>query len=296
MKKSSEINNAAPVDLSQYQVRKTNPIVKVISYILLTLWTLINIYPFFWLITYSLKTNQEILGDNPMGFPEKLMFSNYVEALKPSRFNFLQYLKNSTIVAVLTIAITILAAMMATYALTRLIWKGRKTVNSFFMLGLTIPMHAAIIPIFMSISKLGLKGTYWEIVIPYSAFALSMAILICTGFMIEIPKDLDEAACIDGCGVWGTFFRVILPLMTPAVSTIGIYTFLQCWNEYMLASILPECPKTLPIGIASFTSGHNTDYGYRGAALVVSTLPILIVYAFLSNKIQEGFIAGAVKG
>lgn len=296
MGKNKAFENKASMDLSQYQVKKTNPVVAAVTYVLLIIWTLINLYPFFWLIIYSLKTNQEITGSNPIGFPEKLMWSNYTEALKPNRFNFLEYFKNSTIVAVLTIAITILASMMATYALTRLVWKGRNAVNSFFMLGLTIPMHAALIPIFMSVSKLGLKGTYWEIVIPYSAFALAMAILICTGFMVEIPKDLDEAAYIDGCGIWGIFFKVIVPLMLPAFSTIGIYTFLQCWNEYMLASILPDCPKTIPLGIAQFTSGHNTEYGRRGAALVVSTLPILIVYAFLSNKIQEGFIAGAVKG
>lgn len=286
--------NTAPMDLSQYTVKKSNPVVKVLVYIFLIIWTLINLYPLFWMFVYSLKTDEEILIGNPLAFPAKWQWVNYVTAFK--KINILALFKNSIIVAVLTIAITIFAALMATYALTRLKWKGRKTVNSLFMLGLTIPMHAALIPIFMTFAKLHLTNSYWALIIPYSAFALSMAILISTGFMVEIPMDLDEAAHIDGCGVWGIFFRIIVPLMTPALSTVGIYTFLQCWNEYMMASILCGSLPTLPVGIASFSGGHDTDYALIGAGLVIATLPTLLVYVFLSSKIQESFIAGAVKG
>lgn len=283
-------------DMTMYQVKKTNPVVKVIIYIGLIFWLGVNLFPLYWMFTFSLKNNQEIFGENILGLPKYWLWSNYSSAL--SSGDMLNYFKNSIIVAVATITITIIASMMATYAITRLNWKGSKMVYGFFMLGLTIPMHAAIIPIYIQLSKLHLLDSYTALIVPYSAFSLAMAILICSGFMVEIPKDLDEAAYIDGCGVWGIFFKVILPLMKPALSTIGIYTFLQCWNELMFASIFnsKSAYKTLPSGIQELSGRYTTEWGPIGAALVVATFPTLLVYVFLSRKIQESFIAGAVKG
>lgn len=283
-------------DMTMYQVKKTNPAVRVIIYIGLVFWTLVNIFPIYWMFTFSLKNNKEIFGDNVIGLPKYWLWSNYEKALNSG--DMLNYFKNSIIVAVATIVITTIAALMATYAITRLKWKGSKLMNSFFMLGLTLPMHAAIVPIYIQLSKLHMLDSYPALIVPYAAFSLAMAILICTGFMVEIPKDLDEAAYIDGCGVWGIFFRIIVPLMRPALSTIGIYTFLQCWNELMFASIFnsKSTYKTLPSGIQELSGRYTTEWGPIGAALAVATFPTLIVYIFLSRKIQESFIAGAVKG
>ena len=139
---------------------------------------------------------------------------------------------------------------------------------------------------------------YLSLIIPYSAFGLSMAIMVSTGFMNDIPKELDEAANIDGCGLWGIFFRVIVPLMKPALATMGIYTFLQCWNEFMFASIFinDSAHKTLPVGISELQGRTTTDWGIVGAGLAIATLPMLIIYIFLSRRIQESFMVGAVKG
>ena len=125
-----------------------------------------------------------------------------------------------------------------------------------------------------------------------------MAILICTGFMVEIPYDLDEAARIDGCGLWRTFYQIILPLMKPAYATVGIYSYLQCWNEFMFANVFisDSAHRTLPIGIQQLSGSYTTDWGPIGAALVIATFPTLIFYISLSRRIQESFIAGAVKG
>ena len=266
------------------------------TYGFLVLWALLNIFPVYWMFTFSLKNNAEIFGENVAGLPKHWLWSNYSSAISTGRMDI--YFLNSVIVSVATIVITLIVALMATYALTRLVWKGRKTMNKFFMLGLTIPIHASIVPIYVTLSRLHMLNTYWALIIPYAAFSLSMAILICTGFMNDIPYELDEAACIDGCGVWGTFFRVTVPLMKPAVATIGIYTFLQCWNELMFANIFISKTefKTLPVGIQALSGQFTTDWGPIGAALVLATFPTLIVYVFLSKKIQESFIAGAVKG
>ena len=277
-------------------MRNNSKLVRVLIYVGLIFWMLINLFPVYWMFTFSLKNNAEIFGENVVGLPKYWLWSNYVSALNTGKMGV--YFLNSAIVAVSTIVITLVVALMATFALTRLIWKRRKALNKFFMLGLTIPIHASIVPIYVTLSRLHLLNTYWALIIPYSAFSLSMAILVCTGFMNEIPRELDESACIDGCGVWGIFLRIIAPLMTPAIATVGIYTFLQCWNELMFANIFisKTALKTLPVGVQALSGQYTTEWGPIGAALVLATFPTLFIYVFLSKKIQDSFVAGAVKG
>lgn len=277
-------------------MRNTSKPARVLIYIGLIFWALINLFPVYWMFTFSLKNNEEIYGANPVGLPQHWLWSNYASAMKTGKMGL--YFLNSGIVAVATIIVTLLVALLATFALTRLIWKGRKTMNKFFMLGLTIPIHASIVPVYVTLSRLHLLNTYAALIVPYAAFSLSMALLVCTGFMNEIPCELDESACIDGCSIWGIFLRIIVPLMKPAVATVGIYTFLQCWNELMFANIFisKSALKTLPVGIQALSGQYTTAWGPIGAALVVATFPTLFMYIFLSKKIQESFIAGAIKG
>ena len=292
------------------EVRKFKPS-NIIVHLLLIILVVINLFPLYWMVSFSLKTNDEILGHsyvdeatgervrvepNRIGLPKQWEWSNYSEAMNTGNMG--QYFINSLVVAVLVILITLIASFMATYALTRLVWKGRKMMNKFFMLGLTIPIHAAIVPVYVILSRMKLLNTYAALIFPYAAFALSMGILISIGFMGDIPYDLDEAAFLDGCGVWGIFCRVIFPLMMPAVATVGIYTFLQCWNELLFATIFVSAGKyrTLPVGVQQLFGQYTTRWGPIGAALSIATLPTIIVYIFLSKKIQDSFIAGAVKG
>ena len=277
-------------------MRNSSKAKEVLIYIGLAIWLIVNLFPVYWMFTFSLKSNPEIFGDNVIGLPKEWLWSNYSTALHTGNMGL--YFMNSAIVAISTIIITLCVALMATFALTRLIWKGRKTLNKFFMLGLTIPIHASIVPVYVTLSKLNMLNTYWALIIPYSAFSLAMAILVCVGFMNEIPRELDESACIDGCGVFGVFFRIIVPLMRPAVATVGIYTFLQCWNELMFANVFisKNALRTLPVGVQALSGQYTTEWGPIGAALVLATFPTLLVYIFLSKRIQESFIAGAIKG
>ena len=268
----------------------------ILVYGVLILWALLCLFPVYWMITFSLKDNAEIFGENVIGLPRHWLWSNYARAMTLGQMG--RYFLNSFLVAVISIAITLTASCMATYAMTRLVWKGRDRMNKFFMLGLTIPIHAAIVPLYVVLGKAHLLNSLAALFVPYSAFALAMGILICTGFMGDIPYDLDEAAFLDGCGVWGIFFKVMVPLMIPAVATVGIYTFLQCWNELMFATVFnsSEAYKTLPVGIQGLAGQYLREWGPTGAALAIATLPTLLVYVFLSKKIQDSFIAGAVKG
>jgi len=278
------------------QIKKTNPAAKVLMYIFLVFWALVNLFPIYFMFTFSLKSNEEIFGANIIGLPKDWLWSNYTRAMGTGNMGL--YFVNSLLVTTLAIGISLFAAMMATYAITRISWKLSKLTNAFFMLGLTIPIQASIVPVYVVLSKLHWLNKYSTLIVPYSAFALSMSILICTGFMVEIPYALDEAARIDGCSLTGTFFRIILPLMKPAVSTVGVYSYLQCWNEFMFANVFisDSAHRTLPVGIKALSGAYTTDWGPIGAALVIATFPTLIFYIFLSRRIQESFIAGAVKG
>ncbi|NLK98768.1 carbohydrate ABC transporter permease [Defluviitalea saccharophila] len=267
-----------------------------ITYTILAVWALINLFPLYWMFTFSLKDNREIFGENVIGLPRQWLWSNYEAALTTGNMGL--YFLNSIIVTGLTIVLTTVLALMASYALNRLVWRGRNLVNSIFMLGLTVPIHAAILPIFIILRNLKMTNSYQALIIPYTAFALAMAIMICSGFIQNIPKELEEAACIDGAGVFGIFFRIILPLMKPALSTIAIFTFLQAWNELMFAVIFISDSKfrTLSVGIQTLSGSYTTDWGPIGAALVIATFPTLIAYSFMSKKIQQSLMAGAIKG
>ncbi|MCR4850909.1 MAG: carbohydrate ABC transporter permease [Lachnospiraceae bacterium] len=303
-------SKAISFDSEMYSVKKTNKFVSALIYVGLVVWLLIDLFPLYYLFTFSLKSTNEITGSNVIGLPKEWLWSNYSRVftlgkktgVPPVRHFFAnggleKSFTNSVLVAALTIIICLIAALMATYAITRIVWKGSQTLNSIFMLGITIPMHVALYPIYVSFSKMGILKSYWALIIPYAAFSLSMAIMVCTGFMNDIPKELDESACIDGCGTWGTFFHIIVPLMKPALATMGIYIFLQCWNEFMFASVFgDEAHYTLPVFVSNLKGSNITDWGLVGAGLVLATFPMLLVYVFMSRRIQESFMVGAVKG
>jgi raffinose/stachyose/melibiose transport system permease protein len=278
---------------SAMPINKRKPIV---TYVILIFWTIVNIFPLYWMFTFSLKSNAEIFGENVIGLPIDWLWENYREAMTTG--NMALYFLNSIIVTSITIVLTVICSLMACYALTRLEWPGRKLANNIFMLGLTVPIHAAILPVFVILRSLKMTDSYQALIIPYTAFALAMAIMIFGSFIGNVPKEIEEAACIDGCGTFGIFFRIVLPLMRPAISTVTIFTFLQAWNELMFAVIFNSKSefRTIPVGIQTLSGSYTTKWGPIGAALVIATFPTLIVYAFMSKKIQKSLIAGAVKG
>lgn len=276
---------------------KTKKNVKnVVKYTVLIIWTFVSLFPLYYMLMFSLKDNSEIFGSNVIGLPKHWLWSNYKKALIAGNMGL--YFFNSCVVTGLTILFTILFSLMAAYALERMIWKGRKQVNALFMLGLTVPIHAAILPIFIILRKFHMLNSYQSLIVPYVAFALAMAIMICSSFMISIPVELEESACIDGAGIYKIFWVIICPLMKPACASVAIFTFLQAWNELMFAIIYISDSKyrTLSVGIQSLSGAYTTDWGPIGAGLVIATFPTLIIYLFMSKKIQSSLMAGAIKG
>ena len=268
----------------------------IIKYIALIAVAVIQIFPLYWLITFSLKSNVEIFGDNVIGLPQHWRFENYTEALTKS--SLILYFFNSVFYSAVTVLVAGLLSAMAAYAIARMYWKKRNTVFTIFSVGIMIPAQAALLPLFQLLDKIGLKGGYLGLLIPYIAGAIPMSVMILTGFYKGIPKEIEEAACIDGCGLWRCFFSIITPIVKPALATASIFTFLGTWNELMLANTFvdKDVYRTLPVGIMSFAGQYSTDWGLIGAGMVIATLPTILIYFLLSNQVQESLVAGAVKG
>ncbi len=266
------------------------------KFTILLLIAITQIFPLYWLITFSLKSNTEIFGENVIGLPKVWRWDNYVTAL--SSFNLIRYFLNSVLYTVVTVAVAGVIAAMAAYAVSRMIWKMRNIVYGLFMIGIMIPAQAALLPLFQILDKLGLKGGYLGLMIPYIAGALPMSIMILVGFYRGIPREMEEAAYIDGCGIFKCFVQIILPMVKPAIATASIFTFLGTWNELMLANTFVDSDKyrTLPVGIMSLAGQYSTEWGLIGAGMVIATLPTIIIYFFLSKQVQESLVVGAVKG
>lgn len=269
--------------------------VLVIKYVVMILFTVVCLYPLFWLFLSSFKTNQE-LYTNTWGLPAKWHVSNYINAL--TKGHILVYFGNSVIISVSAVLVTVLLATMASYAISRMHWKLSGTVYRIFLLGMMIPIYALIIPMFSIFKSMNLLNTYLAVILPQIAVGLPMAIYIITGFMDSIPRELEEAAIIDGCTVVQCFGKIILPIAKSSIVTVAVITFINVWNDLLLPRIFltDSNMMTLPVGLTNFQAQYSTDYVGMIAAVIITVIPSIVVYIILHKQIMEGMVAGAVKG
>jgi raffinose/stachyose/melibiose transport system permease protein len=268
---------------------------KIALWILLLAVAVIQLFPFYWLITFSLKSNNE-LYKNIAGLPHVWEWNNYKIAFTTGHLG--RYLWNSVIVTGLSIVVSNLLACMAAFGMIRMKWKGNQAMLAFFLIGIMIPMQATLLPLMIILKNLGVMGTHWALILPYITFAIPFSIFILSGFVAQIPREIEEAACIDGSGIYRLFVKVVMPLLKPAIATISIFTFLACWNELMFAMtfINDDALKTLTYGIMAFQGKYSVQWGPIGAGLFIATLPTLVMYLAFSEYFQKGIMAGAVKG
>ncbi|MDO7906831.1 carbohydrate ABC transporter permease [Paenibacillus sp. JX-17] len=269
---------------------------KSIIYLILAILVLTQIYPLFWLLTYSLKTNEEILGSSFFALPGAPQWHNYKEAYEAG--NYLRYLGNSVFVTVITMACVILLSSMAAYAITRFRWRYGGLVMLLFLVGMMIPMQATLLPLMIIFKNIHILNTHLSLILPYVAFQTPIAVFILSGFMRAIPHEIEESAYMDGASIYRIFRSIIVPISVPPVMTVCILTFINIWNEYIMAAtfISSEKLKTLPFGVYTFVSQYSVNYGNIGAFLVMAALPVIVIYFILSEKITKGMVAGAVKG
>jgi raffinose/stachyose/melibiose transport system permease protein len=258
---------------------------------------LVAAYPMFWMVVTSLRLEQDARRH-----PFSLLFSPTFDNLRAvfSSGLFGRAYLNSAIVAAVGVVLAVAFAACAAFAFAHCRFPGRQALFVLFLLGMMIPIHVTLVPLnqLLGPSGLRLKGTLWALIGPYVGFALPISILILRGAFETVPKQLLEAARIDGCSAWGVFRHVALPLVRPALATVVIFNALTMWNEFAFALTLlgPDCP-TLPLAITQFQSqGENAnDLALTCAALAVSVLPLLLVYFAAQKHIIRGLTAGAVK-
>ncbi|WP_220036934.1 carbohydrate ABC transporter permease [Paenibacillus sambharensis] len=269
---------------------------KILLHVFLILVAVTQIYPLIWLAFFSLKDNSEIFSGDVLGLPKSFLWSNYTKALSDG--NVMIYFFNSVLVTAVSIILVLILASMTGYAITRMNWKFSNAAMTLILLGMMVPIHAALLPLFMVLKNLGLLNNYWSLIIPYVAFGLPLAVFILGSFFKGIPREMEESAVIDGCGIYRTFFSIILPLVRPAIATVAIFTFLSCWNELMFAVtfINDTAYQTLTVGMMSMVGTYITQWGIIGAGLMITTIPTIIIYLLLNKQVQKSMIAGAVKG
>ncbi|MDT9723879.1 carbohydrate ABC transporter permease [Xylanibacillus composti] len=269
---------------------------KLILYFLLTIAAVMQLFPLVWLLLFSLKNNQEIFNLPPLALPEEIRWNNYVKVWTSGNIDV--YFVNSIVVTLVSVVLTILLASFATFALTRMRWKLQPLVLGLFMVGLMIPLHSTLIPLFILFQALGLIDNLWSIILSYTAFNLPITIMILLGFYYALPREIEEAAIVDGCSVNRMFIRIILPMTSSVMVTAAIINMIYNWNEFVFVNtfISSDTLKTLTVGVQNFVGQYSTDWGAIGATLMISILPILLAFLIMSDRIVEGIAAGSVKG
>lgn len=265
-------------------------------YLILGVFAIIQIYPLIWLVFFSLKTNQEVFGMSPFSLPQDPQWANYTKAWTSGNIGL--YFFNSVWITVLSVALTIILASFVTFAVTRMHWKLSGLVLGIFLVAYMIPLHSTLIPLFNMYNKASLIDSPISIVLSYTAFNLPLTIMILLGFYKTFPREIEEAAVMDGCSIHRIFFQITLPMTIPVLSTTAIINMIYNWNEFVFVNtfISSDKWKTLTVGINNFVGQYLTDWGAIGATLVISIVPILLAFLFLSDKIVEGMSAGSVKG
>ncbi len=268
---------------------------RLIINLVVALFSVTCIYPVIWMIYSSLKTGPEF-NRNILALPEKLNFENYVKAFKMGKIGL--YSLNSLFNAVVSCALVILFAFIVGYFIARYKFRGRKLIYTMFLFGMLVPIHALLVPVFIQYKNFGLFDNRLTLIIPYVALGMPFAIFLMEGFIKTVPKELEEAAYIDGSNFFSTMFRVVFPVCKPTLVTIGILSFLDGWNEYPFALVLirSDTLKTISLGLLNFNGQYSKEYTIQMAGLIMAMIPIIVIYAIMNKQIIEGMTGGAVKG
>ena len=272
-----------------------NRLARVAVPVLGLFWLVVTTLPFIFVVMTSLKSRQETFTSPVWELPKKLNFGNYIDVLNGG---FWVYLRNSVFVLVLSITLILLISSMAAYAFARLRFRLNKPLFGLIVAGMIVPIHITLIPIYLLTKNIGLYDTPFALIGPYVATALPISIFILTEFMRQIPKELEEAAKLDGCGAFGVFWKVFLPLSGPGLSTVAIYNGISLWNEFIFAYLLTSSPanRTLPLAIWDFQGQYTANIPAILSVVTLTSLPLIIAYAFGQERIVKGMMAGALKG
>lgn len=265
------------------------------------LWTalastlsLATLAPLFWIVSTSFRTRRDVAMD-PIGLPTELRLDTYVDAWSTARFD--QLFINSTIVAVATVVGVLVLGVLAAYAFALLPVPGRTPLFTFFVAGLIVPIGLLVVPLFYEMLALGLLNTLWALILPQIAISLPFAIVLLRAFIIEIPREILDAATVDGCGRVRMLRTIVLPLIKPAILALVVFDVVWSWNQFLLPLILTQNPSahTLPLGLSFFMGRYAVDFPRLMAGATISLLPTVIIFIVFQRHMVRGITAGAFK-
>jgi len=277
-------------------IKTQQRLTKVITYSLLIIGVLVVAVPFWYMVITSLKPQSYIFEMPPRLWPQEITIRNYSEALGKDSFGL--YFVNSLFVAVVSTALAVLVSALLAYAFARIKFPGSELLFYIFLLGMMIPPVMLIIPQFIIAKYLHLLDSFQGLIAVYVTMNLAMNTFLLRGFFEGIPRDLEEAALMDGAGQWTIFWRIVIPLSRPGLAVVTIFTFLYSWDEFPWAhvAIKETSRRTLPIAIALFQSQHLTEWGQVFAASMVALIPVVIVFAVLQRYFIRGIATTGLKG
>lgn len=269
----------------------------IVSKILIGIALVLSLYPIIWLLISSFKTTREFSLLPSYALPTEIHYQNYVDAWTAGNMG--TYFKNSIICTFGSLILIVLVALPVSFALTKMIWRGKQFFNTYFVMGLMIPIQIALIPVFQMYKSGHLLNSHLGLMLIYTTFGLPMTILMFTGFFESFPNEMLEAAVIDGCSIYGCLLKMVLPLMKNSIVTVLTLQFLNSWNDLLFAETLISSTdkKTVQIGLIMFSGAHGQiDWGPMFASMAIGVLPTLGLYLFFSKFLIQGMTAGAVKG
>lgn len=281
-------------DAPQGPRRRGRIIVSAAAYLI----TFVILFPLLWIVLLSFQTNDNILN-HPFSLSD-LTTANYAQALET--LNLLVMYKNTLILAVVSVTVGLVISYMAAFALTRMVFRsGRRraqnTLRFYFLAGLAIPVYILLFPVYRLDITFGLFGTYFALILPYIAVTIPFNILLLTGFLRDFPEEIEQAAVMDGVGLWRMAWKVVFPLMRPVIATLAILNVIYVWNEFPFAVTLINDPNmtTVSLGVSQFQGVYSVNYGAMMASATLVLLPQLAIYAAFQKQVIAGMTAGAVR-
>ena len=279
------------------RIKTASPVKRLVIGAILILmigYVILIAYPLFNMVMSSLKPTREIL-QNPFALPANPDFSSYKRVWIDMGFS--TFFINSIIVTVSSMALVLLFGSMASYAISRYVFKGNTLLYMIFLSGIMLPLKAAIIPLFMIIRKLGLMDNFLSVIFIFTAMGIPSTIFILSGFFKAIPVDLEYAARIDGCNDFTIYSKIMMPVIAPGIALVTIYNAVPIWNDFFcpLVFLHNRSLKTLPVGLSTFFGQHSTNWTLLFTGLTVAILPMMILYLFMSKYFIKGMTAGAIK-
>ena len=274
--------------------RKKKSTIDIVIYIIFIIFSIIQVFPLLWSVLFSFKDNQDIVINSALSLPTQWRFTNYYDAW--TRGHVKDYFLNSMIVSAITLICVILFSSMAAYAVSRMKWKLSHAFFYMILIGMMIPLQAILIPEFFIMKSLHLTKSYLAVIVPYIGAGVPLGMFVISGFLSSVPREVEEAAFIDDANIFRCFFSIIFRIITPALTTVGVLTFLNSWNEFIMAVTFIYNTKlfTLPIGLMAFQGTHGVEWGPMGASMVIASIPALVFYFKFSDMIEKSFTAGAI--